>query len=479
MIAVSSAMAASEVAVLVLDAGSCLCKVGRSGDDAPYAVFPSIVGRRKGLPGPGLEQDEYVGDEAKSRRGVLRTKFPIQHGLVVNWHAMESIWRHSFCNILEASPKLHPVLLTEAPLNPKANREIMVQIMFEIFEVPMVYIASQAVLSLYAAGRCTGLVLDSGELATHTVPVYEGYVISHAIRGSGKLGGEYLTDWFRSDLAQSKTDLGDFAQLQVSLIKEQVCYVALDLDAELEEANLHSSACQNQRSQLLVAAPRPKGPRPEGESEGALMMMSVSYLSGSCAWRGSVNRTETVGSFLARVGSSGGGNRDQLVIDGSVADDVYTLGSYFTHDEAEAVLVTRRQVHRQYWLAKGQLLELGPERFLCPEELFSPSNQACGVHTMVFQSIMLCDADLRRDLFANVILAGGSTLFFGMRERMEKELKLLAASANVQVVAEPNRRFSSFAGAARLSKSEAFRRMCISQDEYTKWGPKLVHTKCL
>ncbi|CAJ1945608.1 unnamed protein product [Cylindrotheca closterium] len=105
----------------------------------------------------------YVGDEAQAKRGILKLKYPIDNGIITNWDDMENIWHHNFYNEPRVAPEEFCIMLTEVPMNPNANRERMAQTMFETFNVPALYVNIQAVLSLYASGRTTGCVVDSGD----------------------------------------------------------------------------------------------------------------------------------------------------------------------------------------------------------------------------------------------------------------------------------------------------------------------------
>jgi actin len=361
-----------------------MVKAGFSGDDTPRAVFPSIIGRPRhsGVMVGMNHKNVYVGDEAQSKRGILSLKYPIEHGIITNWDDMETIWNHTFFNELRIAPEDHPVLLTEAPLNPKVNREKMTEIMFEKFNVPSCYIAIQAVLSLYASGRTTGLVLDSGDGVSHTVPIFEGYALPHAIQRLD-LAGRDLTDYMTTLLTERGYNFTTTAEKEIVRdIKEKLAYVS------------------------------PTAPSKQTSKDN-------------------------------------------------------------TSAEAE---------ERVYTLPDGQDIKIGSERYRCPELLFQPSLKGYeypGIHEVVHTSINKCDVDIRKDLYSNVVLSGGTTMFDGLADRLTKELQDMTASkTRVRVFAHPQRKYAVWVGGSILSSLSSFQSMWITRDEYKEHGPSVVHSKC-
>jgi actin, other eukaryote len=220
---------ADEAKTIIIDNGSGMMKAGQAGDEAPSVVFPSIVGRPKHSGGmQGVTQKaEYIGDEAQEKRGILNLNYPIANGIISDWEDMSKVWHHTFFNELRITPsECTGCLVTEAPRNPKANREKMVETLFETFEFTRAYIAIQAVMSLYANGRSTGLVVDSGDGVSHTVPVFEGFSIDSAIEKMD-IAGRSITAWAARCLQGDGHNFTSSAEMEiVKDIKEKLCFVA-------------------------------------------------------------------------------------------------------------------------------------------------------------------------------------------------------------------------------------------------------------
>jgi centractin len=267
----------------------------------------------------------------------------------------------------------HPVLLTEAPLNPRANRDTAAQILFETFNVPALYTSIQAVLSLYASGRTTGIVLDSGDGVSHAVPVYEGFAIPNSIRRID-VAGRDVTENLQTLLRKEGSVFHTSAEKEVvKQIKEKTSYIALDPKKEEKE------------------------------------------------WMSASSRGA----------------------------------------ETKAI---------EYSLPDGQKLKIGPERFRAPEILFDPEiigSEWPGLHQIVVDSINRSDMDLRKALYGNIVLSGGSTMIKGFGDRLLAEVQRLAVKdMRIKIFAPPERLYSTWIGGSILAGLSTFRKMYVTVDDW-------------
>ncbi|XP_053550166.1 uncharacterized protein LOC128641657 [Bombina bombina] len=362
---------------VIFDNGSGLCKAGLAGDDTPRSVITSIVGHSKAKSAMigGSYPQYYVGEEAQVKRGILNLNYPIEHGIVTSWDDMEKIWKYMYDCELHLNSSERPVLLTEAPLNPLKNREKMAEIMFESFNVPAMYVEVQATLALYATGRTTGIVLDSGDGVTHAVPIYEGYCLPHAVSRIDIAGRDITEHLMRLLLECGHSFVTTAERELVKDIKEKLCYVALEPKVEIKSRN--------------------------------------------------------------------------------------------------------EEIMKEYKLPDGKIITVGNQQFRAAEILFTPSIidlEIPGVHKMIFDSIMKCGIDIRKDLYRNIILSGGTTLLKGFDERLLKEMQTqVPTGMPVTIIAPPERKYSVWIGASILASLKSFRNTWITVVAYKEQGPSLFH----
>ncbi|XP_075989574.1 actin-related protein 1 [Anticarsia gemmatalis] len=363
---------------VVIDNGSGVIKAGFAGDQIPKCRFPNYIGRPKHVRvmAGALEGELFVGPRAEEHRGLLSIKYPMEHGIVTDWNDMERVWNYIYSkDQLSTFSEEHPVLLTEAPLNPRRNREKAAEVFFETFNVPALFLSMQAVLSLYATGRTTGVVLDSGDGVTHSVPIYEGFAMPHSIMRVD-VAGRDVTRYLRLLLRKEGVNLRTSAELEiVKAIKERACYLSPN---PLKEESL--------------------------ETERA-----------------------------------------------------------------------------QYTLPDGTQLEIGPARFRAPEVLFRPDliGEECeGLHEVLMFAIQKSDMDLRKVLYQNIVLSGGSTLFRGFGDRLLAEIRRLAPKdMKIRISAPQERLYSTWIGGSILASLDTFRKMWVSKREYDEEGHRAVHRK--
>ncbi|CCI45484.1 hypothetical protein ABG067_006338 [Albugo candida] len=347
------------------------------------------------MPGGAFEgSTTFVGSKLTQYRGLFKLQYAMEHGIVKDWNSMHRIWQYLYSKeMLNVQSEEHPVLLTEAPLNPIQNRQRAGEIFFEAFNIPSFFVSPQAVLSLYASGRTTGVVLDVGDGVAHVVPVFESFTLPHAITRMD-IAGRDVTDQLQKLLRRSGYHFQTSAEREiVREIKEKLCYVAFN-------------------------------PSKEEQIEADKMVRAIND-----------SKSTSVDDTMA------------------------------------------------YYLPDGTLLNIGAEKFRAPEVLFRPEligSECRGVHESLVQAIMKSDMDLRKTLFSQIILSGGSTLFPGFGDRLLAEVRKQAPrDIKIRISAPPTRLHSTWIGGSILASLATFKNMWITKSEYEEYGPSILHRRAL
>ncbi|KAL0327319.1 UNVERIFIED_CONTAM: Actin-related protein 3 [Sesamum angustifolium] len=253
---------------VVIDNGTGYTKMGFAGNVEPCFIVPTVVAVNESFvnqprprstkgsnwlaqhsAGVMADLDFCIGEEALARSKSSSTynlSYPIKHGQVENWDAMERFWQQCIFNYLRCDPEDHYFLLTESPLTAPESREYTGEIMFETFNVPGLYIAVQPVLALaagYTTSKCemTGVVVDVGDGATHVVPVADGYVIGSSIK-SIPISGKDVTRFIQQLMRERGEHVPPEDSFEVARkVKEMYCYTCSDIVKVFFNPEIYSS----------------------------------------------------------------------------------------------------------------------------------------------------------------------------------------------------------------------------------------------
>ncbi|KAL0490632.1 actin [Acrasis kona] len=422
----------SDEHTVVIDNGTGYTKIGFAGEEAPRQIYRTVV------------ESDVEG---------TAPVYPMQYGIINDWEAMEKVWNFGFKKYLGSSfnPSDHPVLIAETPLAPKLHREKITQAMFEGFETPGLFVANSCILSLYAAGRITGVVLDVGHATSKFVPIQEGFCLTHAVEKSN-WGGQNVTLFLRKLLEQAQTQPINLDFEVINKIKEDLSFVDANYARTIETLRKQKTAAVGQQQQQQQAN-----------------------------------------------GTNGTESSEQ-----PEQQATPTSKKKSTASQSNAV-----EYFKNYTLPDGNIIQIGQvERLQCNEILFQPQLlhtsfkeimpkelrpsyhtggyqdelDELGIQQMAFDSIMKCELDIKKELTANIILSGGAATPTGFQKRVQLELENLSPSGfsvNIAPVGSaPNsKQVATWAGGAILGQLSSFNTMWIKKSEYNEFGPQIVNRR--
>ncbi|KAJ2713492.1 NuA4 histone acetyltransferase subunit [Coemansia spiralis] len=433
-----------EVNALVLDIGSTYTRAGFAGEDMPKAYFPSRIGyvetdvevaETTDEPSNGpADGDVVMGDRAaaatRSKRqylcdtegGAWRAGMeiggPMEDGVVKDWEIYENIWEYAFKTRLRVRAEEHPVIVSEAAWNTSELRAKLVEMAFEKFQCPAFFVCKTPVLAAFGAGRHTGLVVDVGGESTSACAVYEGYCLTKTVRRQA-LGGEQLT--------------------------------AHILDRLKAEFNYEPTPLFDIKSKAPV----------DTQQQPAIVRR---------------NRAGVTDSYLSAMR-----HRLTLEFKESVCE---VMERPFVKSYAET------KPPKPFEFPDGFNASFGAIRYALPEALFNPkrfysgpgADALVGVHELGVQSVFASDVDLRPHLLNSVVVAGGSSVFPGLADRLSQALHDGITGARVKLhspASTAERKVTAWLGGSILGSLGTFHQLWISRAEYDEHGSSIVDKRCL
>ena len=423
-----------EVGALVFDPGHHSFRVGFAGEDVPKCEIPSAIGISEDASvktESAMEVDSAAApEEAKKKKYHIDScslHFPkagmevgsfIKDGMIEDWNLFEQMMDYSYDKVVKSQSEYHPVLFSEAPWNQAHRREKLTELMFEKYNVPAFFLVKNAVLSAFANGRSTCLVLDSGASHTSAIPVHDGYVLKQAIVKS-PLGGDFMTMQCRQFLEES---------------------------AGIE----------------MVAPYQIAGKEEVRDGEPAKWTKKNNLPEVTKSWHNLMVK-EVVQDFQAAVLQVSDSGYDEEACS-TIPQVTYEFPNGYRND---------------FGLDRFKISEaiFDPARIKMPHA----QTMLSAAH-VVTTSVGMCDIDLRPALYGSVVVTGGNTLIQGFTERLSRDLmvktpaqmrfKLIAANGNQE------RRFGSWIGGSILASLGSFQQMWISKHEYEENGKSQVERKC-
>ncbi|KAJ6233052.1 brahma associated protein 55kd [Anaeramoeba flamelloides] len=422
----------NEFPSIILDIGSESTKAGIGGEDAPHFVFSSYYGQ-------DLTKNEYyVGDKVLNPRlnsEILKMK---ANGSIGNWESVMEILDHLFKDKLQVDASDYPILLSETYGTEQGTRSKFAEILFEKFQIPALYFAHDAVLSLFALGKSSGLVVDLGS-TTRVVPVHEGYILRSGI-GTSQMGSILIEDLYRHLLHTRGTP---------------------NLEHKYFSKNQNKNYNTNTSNQM--------------------------NLNGGFQYRKSHNQffDHLIYKDMKESLSNVVQDKDiiiELIQNGSNSSNYVDLNYELPNKMLLADLQLDSSLIVETWFSENNYLNKNGLNVSHLNPNFS-SNNIVPIQDLVAHSINNSLTDIKQSLSECILFTGGGALTKGIIPRAEKEIQnKMFKNSNCKVIQFENSietRFSSWIGGSILSSLTFFQHLWISKKQYQENGPQIVEEKFL